>query len=317
MGHKIGASFQIAPQRLSDAKVFSGYYIAPIPKVSWLSLMAQGTRQNSDVTTLGGLASVGDGTIIGGRALASLPSGRNYYESLSFGLDYKHFLPTNQFTGPITYYPLAVNYSLTLTGSGAVTELNLGLNFSLRGIGASPAQFNNRRLQGSAGTANTNNSGDGSYIYLRGDLSHTHDLPGGLQLYARAQGQIADQQLVDTEQYSGGGLSNARGYLESTVTADNAVFGTLELRSPSIAQYLGKAIDEWRFYVFSDDGYLWLYNTDPQQYSSFTMASVGVGSRARLFNHLNGELVLGLPLINKDMTDVPSYLITFRVWGEF
>jgi hemolysin activation/secretion protein len=321
LGHKIGASFQIAPERLTDAEVFSAYYIAPVPGVNWLSLMAQGTSQNSSVSTLGGLASSGSGTIIGGRALISLPPGKDYYQSLSFGMDYKHFLPTSVFTGPITYYPWSLNYGLTVTGSGSVTELNAGLVFNFRGMGSSPEQFQDRRLIGSGNTT-TNNSGDGSFFYFRGDLSRTQDLPGGGQVFAKLQGQYADQQLVDTEQYSGGGLATARGYLESVETSDNAVFGTVELRTPSLSSFLGKAVNEWRFFVFSDNGYMSLYNTGPEQNSHFTLASAGFGSRAQFFDHLNGEIVLGIPLIwhapnGEGLPGVSNYLITFRVWGEF
>jgi len=321
LGHKIGASFQIAPERLTDAKIFSGFYTAPISGVSWLSLMAQGTLQNSNVSTLGGSASAGNGTIIGGRALISLPPGTDYYQSLNFGMDYKHFLPSNMFTGPITYYPWSLNYALTLSGSGAVTELNAGLVFNIRGMGSSPEQFQDRRLLGS-GAYTTNKSGDGSFIYLHGDLSHTHDLPGGAQIYGKVQGQLADQQLVDTEQFGGGGYSTARGYLEAIETTDNAIFGTMELRTPSLSSFLGKAVNEWRFYAFSDNGYMSLYNTGPEQNSYFTLASAGVGSRAQIFNYLNGEIVLGIPLIYKApngdyLPGVSNYLITFRVWGEF
>jgi len=323
-GQKIGATFQIAPQRLSDSESFSGYYILPVPKVSWLSLMAQGSQQNSSVAISNGMASVGDGTVIGLRALITLPQGKDYYHSLSFGVDYKHFLPANQFSGSITYFPWSANYSMTVSGSGGVTDLNLGLIFNVRGMGASPSQFNDRRSLGTGVSANTNDSGDGSFIYLKGDLSHTHDLPVGFQLYGKIQGQVSDQQLVDTEQFSAGGFSNARGYLESSETGDDALFGTFELRSPSVAHFLGKTINEWRFYAFSDNGKLWLYNTG-QGVGTYTynLASVGVGSRIQFLDHLNGEVVLGLPLISKNMTDtnnksiVPAQLLTFRIWGEF
>jgi len=253
--------------------------------------------------------------------MISLAPGKDYYQSLNFGMDYKHFLASNMFTGPITYYPWSLNYALTLSGSGAVTELNAGLVFNIRGMGSSPEQFQDRRLLGSGGYT-TNKSGDGSFIYLRGDLSHTHDLPGGAQIYGKVQGQLADQQLVDTEQYGGGGYSSARGYLEGIETSDNAIFGTVELRSPSLGSFLGKAVNEWRFYAFSDNGYMSLYNTGPEQNSYFTLASAGVGSRAQIFNYLNGEIVLGIPLIYKApngdyLPGVSNYLITFRVWGEF
>src|SRR5262249_7051154 len=68
LGHSAGASFQVSPQDLSEVKVLSGYYIARFPSVNWLSLMASGTKQNSNVSTLGGVAVAGRGEIAGLRA---------------------------------------------------------------------------------------------------------------------------------------------------------------------------------------------------------------------------------------------------------
>lgn len=52
-GHTVGGAFQIAPQRISDALIYSGYYILPAPSIDWLSLMFSAIRQNSEVSTLG------------------------------------------------------------------------------------------------------------------------------------------------------------------------------------------------------------------------------------------------------------------------
>ena len=73
------------PERLADAKVFSGYYLARIPGASWLSLLVQGTKQDSNVSTLGGAAVAGRGATIGGGATIALPTGKNFYHSFNFG----------------------------------------------------------------------------------------------------------------------------------------------------------------------------------------------------------------------------------------
>ena len=307
LGHKIGASFQVAPQRLTDAEVFSGFYVAPIPNVNGLSLMVQGTKQNSNVSTLGGPAVAGNGDTIGARLLMTLPAGKDYYQSISTGFDYKHN-EKNVVFGDITYYPICANYNLTLTGSGSVTELNLGLNFSLREVSGNQTVFKSRGTQG-----------DASYIYLRGDLSRTQDLPAGFQLFGKLQGQWADQPLLDSEQFGGGGYSTARGYLEATQLGDDALFGTLELRTPSMGSSFGKLgdkVNDWRFFVFTDDGVLAFVNPLPETHSTI-LSSIGIGSRAQAFGNFNGEIHLGLPLINKYLTSVPSYLLTFRVWADF
>ena len=90
LGHSAGVSFQIAPQRLDDAKVFSAYYSIHVPRVEWLAFTLQGTKQDSNVSTLGGSASAGRGYILGARATITLPPGKDFYESLTLGIDYKH-----------------------------------------------------------------------------------------------------------------------------------------------------------------------------------------------------------------------------------
>lgn len=309
LGHTIGGSFQIAPERLSDAVVYSAYYIARIPNLEWLSLMAQGTRQNSNVSTLGGAAVAGNGEVYGGRALITLPSGENFYHSLNFGLDYKHFdqdltAGDDVVASPITYYPFSVSYSAAWAGKGYATELNSSVVFCLRGMGNNQEEFDARRF-----------NADGGFIYFRGDLAHTRDLPLGFQIVGRVQGQAANKPLVDSEQFAAGGLDTVRGYLEAAVLGDNAFIGSMELRTPSLVSWLG--IGEWRFFGFVEGGMLNIYDALPEQQSYFTLASVGGGSRVRLFEHLNGAVNLGIPLVTQSTNVAGSLLMTFEIWADF
>lgn len=309
LNHSIGFSFQIAPERVSDALVYSGYYIARAPQIPWLGLMVQGTRQNSEVSTLGGGASAGNGEIIGARLLFSLPSGQGFFQSLSFGMDYKHFTQDltvgDTVTGsPVTYYPFNLTYNSAWVGKGYSTELTAGVTFSFRGLGSDVEEFDNRRY-----------NGDGSFFYFRGSLNHTRDLPLGFQLFGEVQGQASADALVDSEQFSGGGLDTVRGYLESEVLGDNAIVGSFEVRSPSFPQWFG--VNEWRVYGFTDGAVLTLNDPLPGQEAQFNLASVGLGSRLRLFKHLNGSLDAGFPLISQTYTSAGDVLLTFRLWGDF
>ena len=91
LGHSLGGSVQISPEDLDQVKVFSGYYVARFPDPSWLTLIAQGIKQDSNVSTLGSLAVAGRGSIIGGRAIINLPPKTDFFHSITFGFDYKHF----------------------------------------------------------------------------------------------------------------------------------------------------------------------------------------------------------------------------------
>ena len=54
-----------------------------------------------------------------------------------------------------------------------------------------------------------------------------------------------------------------------------------------------------------------------EQKSTFDLASIGLGSRVRLFDHLSGSIDAGLPLIRQSRTQTHDLLLTFRVWADF
>ncbi len=306
-GHGVGFNFQVAPENTDDAKVYSAYYLARFLHLDWLSLLLQATKQDSNISTLGGVAVAGRGEIVGLRAIIALPSSEKFFQSVSLGADYKHFdenilIGGTELASPVTYYPLSVNYGATWFGKGHSTELNAGLNFHVRGVGNDSVEFENKRYQ-----ADTN------YLYLRGDLTHTHDLPGGAQVAVKIQGQASSQPLINSEQFAAGGLGTVRGYLESAVLADNALLGSLELRSPSFVTKAG----EWRVYAFVEGGRLTLHDALPEQEDDFDLASVGIGTRFKLWNHLGGSFDLGFPLIDRGTTRQGEALATFRLWAEF
>ena len=312
LGHSIGLSFQVAPQEPSEAKIFSGYYTARVPNVEWLSLTLQATKNDSNVSTLGAVAVAGRGEVVGIRAIIALPPLKDFYQSFNFGIDYKHFdqeldlgtgLPVET---PITYYPITAAYSGTWAGKGATTEFNAGITMHLRGSGSDEQEFENSRFKA-----------DGAFIYLRGDLTHTRDLPGGLEVEAKVQGQIADRPLVSSEQYTGGGLGTVRGYLEAEAVGDSGAFGSIELRSPSLLKGIKAKGNEWRIYGFFEGGRLSLREPLPEQDSHFDLASFGFGSRLQFLDHFNASIDAGVPLISQAESEAHSLLLTFRVWADF
>jgi hemolysin activation/secretion protein len=138
-----------------------------------------------------------------------------------------------------------------------------------------------------------------------------------LQVFGKLQGQVADQPLVNSEQFAGGGLGTVRGYLEAEVLGDDGVAATIELRSPSVLKMGTAANNEWRFYVFADGGYYSLLDPLPQQTDLFALGSVGLGTRVRWRNHFNGSVDLAFPLTSQSSTTAYDPRGTFRVWADF
>jgi hemolysin activation/secretion protein len=311
-GHSVSFSYQVAPLNPKDAEVYSGSYLARLPDTSWLSFLLYGLKSDSNVATLGSTNVAGRGQVVGGRLqITPSTSEPGFFQTISFGIDYKHFdedvaIAASGSQTPITYYPIVATYTATWQNDDSLTQLNAGVTLHTRGLGSNPAEFDAKRF---------NSSGD--FVYFHGDISRTQETYWGTQVYGKIQGQLASQPLVNSEQLSGGGADTVRGYLESEVLGDNGVIGTLELRSPSLTKWLGPNVDEWRFYAFGEGGTLSINDPLPEQISTFNLASVGIGSRIRLLDHLNGSLDFAIPLITETATRSGSKRLDFRLWGDF
>ena len=319
-GHTIGAAFQIAPQDANDALVYSGYYLAPVPRVDWLSVMAQAIRQNSEVSTLGGSDSLGNGEIYGGRLIAELPARQaGLFHSLTFGMDYKNFEQSLSFdnelidSSPVTYYPFLLSYNGFWMGKDYRFQLDGSFNWHFRGMGSGEVEFDNRRF-----------AANGNYFYFRGLASYEHDLWQDFQVKGVLQGQATDNALVDSEQFSVGGLNTVRGYYESQAVGDSAIAGSLELRSPSLLRWWLKGEkNELRLLGFVDAGSVFINDPLPEQTTNFNLLSIGFGALVKFFDWLNGAVYVGVPQITQGSTAAGSYrpagtpVVGFRTWGEF
>jgi hemolysin activation/secretion protein len=335
-GHSIGLSYQTSPEDMNEVKVLSGYYIARFANLDDFSLMLTATKQDSNVSTLGGVAVAGKGDLFGIRGIFTLPSQEGFFHSLSLGLDYKAFDQAVQVGAttdltPTYYYPFSATWDGTWLHTREMegakqetgeTSLTAGLVFGLRGAGSN-----------STGLAKNRFGADANFIYFRGDLSHLRKLPRDWELFAKVQGQASDQPLVNSEQFGGGGMGTVRGYLEAESLGDNAIIGTLELRTPSLLK-MKRTVkkkgldgveeeadestgDEWRFYGFADGGSLTLHDTLPEQQSSFRLASVGLGTELQYREHYHGILEVALPLTTQSTTQAHEPRVSFRVWAEF
>jgi len=325
LGHSLSFSYQVAPQRPSDAEVFSGSYLARVQNVDWLSVLFYGVKSHSDVATVGGQNVIGPGQIIGTRAVITLPPRENLFHTLSAGVDYKHFDQTlrgggDSFASPVTYYPLVANYGATFQNEKFTTQFNAAITYSMRPLGDGLVAFDNKRYYASP-----------SFTHFNADVSHTHELPEGFQLFAKVQGQVSDGPMVSSEQFSVGGLDTVRGYLETETLGDNGIVGNLELRGPNVGEMLQKQMkdetgqgqarftifNEWRMFAFADAGVATVLHPLPEQQSQFDLWSYGVGSRFKMFDYINGTLVYSVPMISQTYTSARSPRVNFRIWGEF
>lgn len=311
-GDSVTLGYQVAPENVRDAEVTSASYLFHIPD-SKLSVLFSYLHSNSNVTALGTTDVAGRGTAAGFRVLIPLGSTASFSHSLSVGWDYKRYFEldtfnvTNQVTSaPVTYYPLNATYAANWTGTRSVTDMTLGLEFGLPAFGSSRAQFDNKAFDAPPG-----------FAVLRASVTRQQDLPYGAQLWGSATGQVTNEPLVSSEQISEGGADSVRGYLEAETLGDRGVYVQTELRSPSVAKYLGGPVTSWRFHLFGDAGMANLTVPLAHQRYDYGLSSAGIGSRVNLWGYLNGVLQDAQTFNTGPNTKAGTNRVLFRVYGEF
>jgi hemolysin activation/secretion protein len=310
MGHSLTFSFQVAPKRIEDGEVYSASYLARFPDTPWLSFTLNGLIQDSDVSTLGGIAVAGKGRVFGGRVNFTLPGTEGFFHTLGAGIDYKHFLEgvtlgSDTQGNPIVYWPATAQYVASVSGKASQTQLTAAVVFNIRGFSSGADRFDAKRYGAS-----------GNFTYFRGGVERTEELPRGLQLFGRLQGQYSASPLIGSEQFTAGGADSVRGYLEVQAAGDYGMVGGLELRSPSIAKQWG-AGNDLRILLFADGGRVRLNEPLPEQKDLFLLWSVGAGARLKLLEHVSGSFDVGVPLRSEGATTKYHPRFSFRVWSEF
>jgi hemolysin activation/secretion protein len=304
-------NFQLAPERPNDATVLSTSYLFRIPD-SPVSLLGSYLHSNSNVSTVGSTNVLGRGDIAGFRVLVPLPPDEGFVQSLSAGMDYKHFLETISLTGvetgaPVTYYPAVVSYQASWTTPRSETDLTSSILWTFAGLGSNDQQFDYRRYDALS-----------RFVIARADVERSQTIPYGIQLYAHATGEVSPNPVVDNEQFSLGGLYTVRGYLESELLGDEGAAIQTEIRSPALpASSVPHFLDDLRLFGFFDVGGTAIHNPQEGQVQSYTAASTGGGVRVRLFNHLNGEFVAAVALFPGLQTRSGEARGLFRVYGDF
>jgi len=240
----LSLQYQTAPAAPSQVKlaVLSYTEHAWAPNWTW---SAYGIRSDSQVAAIGTLDVIGNGKIFGGRLIDAVRASSSQLDSITLGVDYKDFGQDIRLPGsttdstPIHYFLWSVQYGASRFGERFDFAASNSLNFALRPVGASDAEFAYKR---SGGTA--------SFAYLRGATSLTWKSWRGMALLGRLSYQYAEQPLVSNEQFSLGGVDTVRGYLEAEELVDSGIAGTLELRAPPLRLSASQTV----VYLFVDRG---------------------------------------------------------------
>ena len=312
MQHSASLQYQTAPQNTKEVQVFGGSYVLPAPWEKEHQLALYGIWSESDLAFGEGFKVIGKGKIFGARYVMPLPQYRLYAHNITLGLDYKHFEQAIGFTTPggetthtpVSYTPLSVFYSSSLPDEwGGVTQFNGGLNLSMRGVGSRESEFELKRFKGMA-----------NYLYATVGIQRVQKLPLGMSLFAKADGQISDQPLIDNEQYTAGGMESVRGYMESEATGDNAVHATLEVSFPDpIERYRAGKWLQMNPFIFYDLAKLTVIEPLPGQDRTVRIEGTGAGVRGTMSKYLEYELDWAVALDPTDRVRRNAQRVYFKL----
>ncbi len=146
---------------------------------------------------------------------------------------------------------------------------------------------------------------DSRFLSWRGQAQWVRLLAPETLLLIRGDIQLADQELLPTEQFGLGGQGSVRGYRQDVRLTDNGAFASAELRLPILR------IPDWdgvlQVTPFVDLGTTWNSgnSADPDPRN---LASVGLGLQWQQGDRFTARLDWGIPLISVDSTE--------RTWQE-
>lgn len=288
--HSALLGYQTAPQDTDDVTVLFGTYTARLFDSPWLT-SGYLVDSDSDVASLGTLGVIGKGRIAGLRFIRPLPSLAGGFQRVTLGMDYKDFDESIALIGnqpsietPITYGALSAGWGVTFPGENRTTALNLLAVVGPRFLGNDPEEFEAKRAGASAG-----------FAHLNLNFSHDRELRDDFRLRFSALGQLAGSPQISNEQFSFGGATSVRGYLESEQFVDNGYSAQLELLSPNWGRRLSEAASG-RVLVFVDAGGGNLQDTLPDEEEHHFLWSAGLGLRAKFWGRLTAELDWAWPL---------------------
>jgi hemolysin activation/secretion protein len=304
----LALQYQFTPQEFNQVRVIAVNYVAHTsdlglqPSVSYIN-------SNSNVATAGSLGVLGIGEITSAKLSYALLTTPASLQSLSFGVDYKHFRNTisqNAATAlntPITYLNLSAAYNGYWHSDYQTTIFAFSTNAGPRKLVNNAAAFENDRFKGRA-----------NYFYARVDLTTLIKLPADFSLRLRGAGQAATEPLITNEDYSLAGADGVRGYLEAEELVDKGIKGTLQLISPGLHRHELIIVDAYGFF---DVGRGSIFDALPGETASARLRSWGFGVDILPGQKFTASATWAKALDSASVTHVGDSRVLFIARGSF
>ncbi len=134
---------------------------------------------------------------------------------------------------------------------------------------------------------------DSRFLAWRGQAQYVRLLAPETLLFLRCDLQLVDRPLLSQEQISFGGQETLRGFRQDSVSTDNGLLLSAELRIPVMR--VPEISGLLQVVPFFDFGEAWNYNASTNPDPS-TLASLGLGLRFQMSDRLTMRLDWGIPL---------------------
>ena len=308
----LSLQYQDSPQAPSAVNVLNvAYQTRPLWDDIRLSFSFIDSNSNVATAGTGGgpVGVLGKGQIFSLRMTDPLIATPESQQSLTLGLDYKHFRNTVAVGGasalvtPIYYTNVSAGYAGAWNRAPAEGSLDVTANFGPRGAPNGADDFENDRY-----LARPN------YFYVRADGSVTGHLPLGFRLSLRLAGQWTAEPLISNENFSMGGADGVRGYLSAEELGDTGIKGSVQLQSPTWSWQVPQLVN---VFIYYDDGHTHLLDPLSSQPTSATLRSWGGGLDLLPGHSFSGMLAWADPLANGSYTLAHQSRVLFLFRGAF
>jgi len=236
-------------------------------------------------------------------------------QNLSLGWDFKSTNTDILFGGESVsatsaeVFQYRIGYDVTLDDDHGYTRFDAGFAYSPGDItgGNNDTDFDALRAGSTA-----------HYHYYTGGVERYVTLPAEFALILRANGQIADDRLISTEQILAGGYRSVRGLDENVARGDSGWTGSVELHAPpfSLSKMEGEKFDKNSLYAFYDSARLYSSGSlaaEPDQ----GLDTLGLGLNCRLGEHASLRTSYGWVLDSSGVNNPGSGKFHFGLTVSF
>lgn len=282
-------------------------YTQSLPWRHWFTVLASYVDIDSAPIPSGGgfLESEGDNIQLSTRYGIPLDGTANRSREMDFGFDWKsnsnnlEFQSTALTTSPrVEIYQFSLGYKETIQGKRGVTQ------FDIRGFW-SPGDFANHNNDFTFQQSRADSSAD--YFYALASLEHQRRLAEDWSLRLKIQGQVANHNLLASEQLGAGGYDTVRGFEQRIALGDNGFVSNIEIYTPelSFARIYDweTETDSLRFLGFFDAANLSEVDPLPGADNFRQLGSVGAGLRYNYSDWFTFRLDYGLPIFTSNLVD--------------